>query len=504
MQSAVQRLREWLVLLLIGLLPFHAFLVTAGTKLALGPNNAPWAVLALWKEAVLGVILLLALVEFIFSSKRAISFQRSAFSVDVLDVLILSLAVLAVAVSIFAGTERGLFLLGVRYDFVPLVAFLVLRRVPWSEAFHGRLMNVLLGVGALVSFLGIISLFLPVSAFVRLGYADAHSLYTPGGPLSPFQQIAESWVRRVQSTMSGPNQLGIWLLIPLGALLSFWMVRGGVREYGSTGVRGMGMNNAMSRIPVFPYSRIRRFIIVLSAFFMLCALFLTFSRAAWIAVFVMVIVMLWKALPRRWFVRAAVGGGALVIVAGITAAALFPSVFFRLSSSRGHLVRPLEGIGKMIERPLGWGLGAAGPASNRVSETCVFLRPQDDPSWAKAQPQLCVFLGSTQVQPTDHACRCPFLPENWYIQIGVELGVLGFALFLALVVMILRRLRKNNGQLIIDNYPSSIIHYQFAAFLAFLGVSIAALFLHAWEDAAVAYTGWILISVAFSRGGRGA
>jgi uncharacterized protein (DUF983 family) len=32
--------------------------------------------------------------------------------------------------------------------------------------------------------------------------------------------------------------------------------------------------------------------------------------------------------------------------------------------------------------------------------------------------------------------------------------------------------------------------------LVFLGIGIASLFLHAWEDAAVAYTLWMLIGVA--------
>lgn len=207
----------------------------------------------------------------------------------------------------------------------------------------------------------------------------------------------------------------------------------------------------------------------------------------------MVVIVAAGMFPPRLFRRLLLGGGALVVVAGIAAATLFPSVFFRLSSSRGHLVRPMEAAVKMFRNPFGLGLGAAGPASNRVSEPCVFLRPQDDPAWAKSQPTLCVFLGSTQVQPLDHVCACPFLPENWYLQVGVELGVLGCVLFIALVVLILRRLGMENGKWKMDNF-------QFVAFLSFLGISIAALFLHAWEDAAVAYTGWILVAVALSGG----
>jgi hypothetical protein len=61
---------------------------------------------------------------------------------------------------------------------------------------------------------------------------------------------------------------------------------------------------------------------------------------------------------------------------------------------------------------------------------------------------------------------------------GVEMGVLGFVLFVMLTILILRKLPKGSP-----------------VFLAFLGVSIAALFLHAWEDATVAYTVWILLGL---------
>ena len=59
----MQRLRESLTILLLGLLPFHAFLVTTGTNVIAGSGNAPLTMLALWKEALLGVILVLATLE---------------------------------------------------------------------------------------------------------------------------------------------------------------------------------------------------------------------------------------------------------------------------------------------------------------------------------------------------------------------------------------------------------------------------------------------------------
>ncbi len=456
----LQKLREYLTLLLLGLLPFHALLVTAGTRIILGPGHAPLTVLALWKEALLALILLIAIIELLPT------LQALFRHIDLLDGLIISLVVLSVVVQfLIAPRPLGEFILGARYDCIPLIAFLILRRVPWSEWFKSFLPKIILIVGGVIAAIGIVSFLLPLKFFVWLGYSDLHSLYIPNQPLAPYQQIGESWVRRVQSTMSGPNQLGVWLLLPLSVVL----YEGIRRIRGNRGIRG-----------VFGGWWMYLFLLLGAA------LFLTFSRAAWIAAFVMVMVTLARVLPRRMFKRAIIGTVALMIVVGIAATALFPSVFFRLSSSRGHLTRPLQAIGQMVRHPLGQGLGSAGPATNRGREPCVFLRPQDDPSWAKSQPELCVFLGTNQVQPLDHPCNCPFLPENWYLQIGVELGWIGFALFVALTMLVLRRLGLASEQ----DARSRV----FTA-LFFLGVSIAALFLHAWEDASVAYSGWLLMGI---------
>lgn len=414
---------------------------------------------------------------------------------DFIDILILALILLGVVVSVLNHVPRGEFLLGAKYDLFPLAAFMILRRAPWSERFQKILVRVLLIVGTMVTVLGLISFFLPTRFFVALGYSDLHSLYDPSGPLAPYQQIAESWVRRIQGPMSGPNQLGVWLLLPLSVLLFFFTSvfhlfppspfpllhwrRGSEGEEGSKG-------NAHVLLMIFLLLTI--------------SLLLTFSRAAWLAAFVMIVTILWQVVPRRLFKRVFLGILVTGVVVGIAVTALFPSVFFRLSSSRGHLTRPMEAIGMMVRHPLGLGLGAAGPATNRTSEPCVFLRPQDDPSWAKTQPQLCVFLGTTQAQPLDHSCNCPFLPENWYVQIGVELGVAGFVLFVALVMMVLRRLneeyRMKNKECSTEITLRQANH---STFLFFLGVSIAALFLHAWEDAAVAYSGWLIVAIALQK-----
>jgi hypothetical protein len=61
-----------------------------------------------------------------------------------------------------------------------------------------------------------------------------------------------------------------------------------------------------------------------------------------------------------------------------------------------------------------------------------------------------------------------------------------------MIMLRFTQLRMKNDELKMTFF----IHH--SSFLIFLGISIAALFLHAWEDSAVAYTVWILLAVVLT------
>lgn len=468
----LQRFREWLTLGLIVLLPFHAFMVTVLTKMMVGPGHAPLSSLAMWKEGVLGLVLLIAMMEV---ASQLLSFSASQRKIDALDLLIIGLLLLGVFVSFFNSSFsifNSQFIFGFRYDFVPLIAFFILRRVPWSEEFLQRAMKGILGAGVLIAVYGIISFFLPAAFFTLLGYSDLHSLYVPDGALAPFQQIGGTTLRRIQSVMSGPNQLGVWLLMPIAVVL-------GVTPSGDEG-----------RLRFHGSSPLTMTLFVLLV--LVAALILTFSRAAWIGAAVIVgiaFMPVLRSLSRRTVIYLLSSAFCLLVLSLV----LFPSILLRAASSRGHIENPLKAIAMMVDHPFGLGLGTAGPASNRTSDACVLLEAGSDASWAEDRPNLCVFVDGLQVQPTDRVCSCPFLPENWYLQIGVEMGWVGLCLYMVLVWMIVRRLwgLKIENEKLKNIFKNSILNSQFSIFL---GVSIAALFLHAWEDSAVAYVVWALLA----------
>lgn len=438
----LSRVREWLIVVLIVALPFHALGITVLTRMVAGPDQPPMGILAFWKEALLGVILLIALIEIV----RGVEW-KSLLHLDRFDWCIVVLAGALLSASVFFGTSLARMAYGIRYDLVPLVAFFVLRRVPWSDVFQLRLPLALAIAASIAAAYALITFLLPEAFFTLLGYGDLHSLYVPGRPIAAFQQIGGSTLRRLQGPMSGPNQFGIWL----AAILPF----------------------VLSLRP-----RLRRWIAPL----LLLAIVLTFSRAAWIAA---AVVLLWSFWPhlKRFSVATVTTLCIGILAIAVSIALFFPSVILRVQSSADHVRRPLEALSIMVSEPLGRGLGSAGPASNRTADACVFQEAGTDASWALPHTDLCVFVGGEQVQPVGRACACPLLPENWYLQLGVEGGWIAMCAFITFILLLLRRTRV----------------LQSPVFLSLLAVSIASLFLHAWEDAAVAYTVWIAAAMVAHR-----
>ena len=482
--------RERLAIGLIMLLPFHALFVTVFTKMIAGPGHAPLSYLAVWKEVFLAILLLLAFLE-LWPKIRSSEDADSPWTLDAIDWCILLGLVLAVVTSYVVGGQSTSFqnllhgqlsltdkrfLLGFKYDFLPLVMFAVLRRLPWSEAWMHHALLALLAVGAVVGVYGLVTLKLPMSYFLSLGYSDQTSLYFASGPLAAFQQVEGSLVRRAQSTFSGPNQFGLWLLIPFGAAL--WSFGNIVR--GWLEARRIGFSACF----------------VLLLFLTACiklGILVSLSRTAWIAAGAMTIVFLvylfFRSLRagRRRIFMATVLVLTTVAVAGTGFAAvkMMPGLLVRLQSGAGHLEKPRQAIKLINEHPFGMGLGTAGPASNALSDTCVFLPLGSDYAWAKPRKDICLFLGGVRKLPPGKVCECPLLTENWYLQLGVEMGVLGLVFSVVLMLLVIA-----SGRHLPSRSPRIWV------LLAFVGLSVAGLFLHAFEDSAVAYTIWLLLAAA--------
>ncbi len=471
----ISRFRESLALVLVALLPLHAMAVTVLTHVFQGSGHAPLLFVAVWKDVLLGVIVLCALAEILFG--RDAASERRVWSLDLLDWCILLAIATGALISMHAtgaGTsfstqlslEDRKFLVGFKYDFLPLIAFFFLRRASWSKDFQRSVSWVIIGVGFLIAAFGLVTLLLPMSFFTALGYSDLHSLYLPRAPLAAFQLIEGTELRRIQSVMSGPNQFGLWLLLPFAASLQ-WLAE------------------AISRRRWFRSACAAGALALFSA-----TLIFTYSRSAWIgALGLIVLFILWML---RNVIRGALHRSIVLVAAGIVAAGLIvggvryaPSIVLRSQSLLGHLEKPMQALQIIRSHPLGLGIASAGPASNHFSDTCVFFDLGADVSWAKKRTDICVFVGGVRKLPPGKVCECPLLTENWYLQWGVEMGYIGLLLCILIVTLPLLAVRRIS--------PMSARAFPL---LALAGLAIGGLFLHAFEDSAVAYTIWILLSAA--------
>jgi hypothetical protein len=124
------------------------------------------------------------------------------------------------------------------------------------------------------------------------------------------------------------------------------------------------------------------------------------------------------------------------------------------TSSLAHVSAFWDGVHTIEHQPLGHGLGTSAGTGQRFQTE-----------------------GSSIV-----------VPENDYLQVGIELGVIGAALFAALTVALVVHLRRAARR-----HPSGPLA---AAMAAALGLAVAAWFLQTWIDFAVSWTMWGMAGAA--------
>ncbi|MEO7617281.1 MAG: hypothetical protein ABIS59_00390, partial [Candidatus Saccharibacteria bacterium] len=125
-----------------------------------------------------------------------------------------------------------------------------------------------------------------------------------------------------------------------------------------------------------------------------------------------------------------------------------------ISSNAGHLRALTLGYDKPKAHPFGSGLEAAGRASEGTNDQLY--------------------------------------TENFYLQLAVQIGYLGLATFLAIVVITATRLWAT-----IKNQPIAI-----ALLASLIGLSINNLLAHTWSDGATAWIWWGLAGIVIAKSKR--
>jgi len=356
-----------LAILIILLMPFHAFLTVWGASLF-----GHYTALRLWKEAllllsVIGVLYLLATDQKI----------RSHTMTRRLVWLILAYIAVTLIWGLVAYEKHDVSAKSLGYGLISDLRYPVFFLVTWASALRlGRLRAnwqwLVLWPAAVVVLFGLLQVFiLPRDFLSHFGYGAS--------TIPAYETINHnsSYVR-IMSTLRGANPLGAYLLIPISVLAA--------------------------RL-VSPRRNWRQAVFMVAS---LVVLFFSFSRSAWVGAAISVAIICWLGIKsqrlRLQLLSTAVI--AVLILAGLALGLRnnvhFQNIFLHTqthsavasNSDSGHLSALRAGLKDIVHEPLGRGPGTAGPAS--------------------------IYNGS-------HPAR---IAENYYVQIGQETGWLGLALFL--------------------------------------------------------------------------
>ena len=387
----------------------------------------------IWKEfalTLLGIIML----SFLITHHKFV--RRVLHNRLVIIILAYTLLMLAYAVyDLLAervGTEAVIY--GLVVDLRPVaifgVAFLTfaiaarrkLAGFPWRK--------LVLIPAAIVIIFGLLQMFvLPKDILTHIGYGE--------GTISPYQTIDnQSDIVRVQSFLRGANPLGAYLIFIITLLVVMYLSDRKRRVWWGVFTTGAVV------LMVGTYSRSAQLGLILS---LLALVFIYKQR-----------------FVRRHLIVAGTVAAALLAVGAVAVVKnnyIAENFIFHtsdrssssLSSNSERLAAMERGAKEIIKKPLGTGVGSAGPASARNE------------------------LGEVRIA------------ENYYIQIGQEIGIVGMLLFIAFNIMVAIELWRRRSHQVAKVLLASLI-----------GITFVNMLSHAWTDDTLAYIWWTLAGFALA------
>ena len=340
--------------------------------------------------------------------------------------------------------------LGFRYDVFFLIAMLVWLYTAGSQENIRFYLKTLF-----LSTFGILIVFLPwylfgdISALASMfGYSDEVSTYTANSCISFAQNV--NGQHRFQGTFGWPIRFSVFLTI-VGSLFAGYILSATRFSQKQKYLLIGGFGTLILTSIFFSYSKTS----------MLGALF-----AITLFSFLSYKYIYRKKITRKFYMTLAVIGLSPLILVAL----LKRDLFLHL----GAIINRLDNLSKSIEmffyNPIGYGLGIAGPASQIGNSI------ESAGNWVIATN-------------TTHVVH-RFLPENWYVQILLEQGILGFALFVSLIILIWVRL-MSRLTLQRDFLDVWIV-------TAYFSLCFMALFTHAFEEAATSYTLFFFIWIVLA------
>lgn len=328
----IRHLSAGLILLILALVPFHAFLTVWGSSFV-----GHYTALRLWEEVVLFVLVCTSS-YLLFRDKKI----RSQLLRDWLVRLILVYAafeVLAAAVALHAGSVNlkavgYALVVDLRYQAFFLVTLFFAARAPRLKQLGPKI--VLIPAVVVLVFGLFQRFFLPHDFLKHFGYNNA--------TIPPIETIDHKLkYPRIQSTLRGANLLGAYLIIVWSVVLGY----------------------------------LRRYYLLAASLAVLVVLFLSGSRGAWVGAFVAAFILGLLEIPGRRRKELTLVVAAAVVLIGVGGVFVLRhndfvqnTVFHsdehstsNISSNTAHLDASRAAAKQVLREPFGRGPGTAGPAS---------------------------------------------------------------------------------------------------------------------------------------------
>ena len=412
-------------MVIIGMVPFHAFLTVWGASFGLN-----YTALRLWSLVPLFLLALFA-AYWCWRDRALRQWLTRSYLMRLVAVYAFLMLVLGARGLVMGTVSLSAFCLGLYLNLRFLALFVaVVMLMRYARSHQERWLRPVFVTATIVAAFAVLQyLVLPVDFLGHFGYGTA--------TIEPFETINNnSEYIRVASTLRGANPLGAYMLVIITLIVAVWR-----------------------RLkPRLPWG-------ILLAF-CLGALAFTFSRSAWLGLAVSVLfVLAVQFRPWRYRRRATLVIVALIGMLGAAYAVFGNNQFVQnmlyhtddsstvaVSSNDQRTSALRQGLSDVLHEPLGRGVGSAGPASMHNTEA------------------------------TDR------LAENYFLQIGQEIGWFGlfalFALFMAVGFQLWQQRR--------DPFALGLLG-------AFIGLFIVNMLSHAWTDDTLAYIWWGLAGIVIGQ-----
>jgi hypothetical protein len=401
--SKVVNVMSWLILIILALLPFHAFLSVWFSSII-----GHYTLLRLWKEVLL--IFLSAGAGYILAKDKILR-------IAAMNSLLIRLTVIYIILTVVWGVAAYAFnkvtLKALGFGFIVNLRFLIFFLIVWTVASKSSLLKrlwlkFLIIPATLVIFFGILQrIVFPYDFLKHFGYGP-NTIY-------PYETINHNInYPRIMSTLRGANPLGVYLILILTALASAAIK--------------FKRNRSWSGV-----------LLITGMIVLVC----TYSRAAWIGVILSLFSFGLMSLKRVKVERLLLPAFIVLLISAVILVVIlqnnttFENIFFhtqkhsavQANSDQGHIAAFKNGIRDVVSEPIGRGIGTAGPAS---------------------------VYNNNNVR----------IAENYYLQIAQEIGWAGMILFIAINYLVACELWFRRDDMLARILLASLIGISFVNFLS--------------------------------------